>query len=105
MARRASFAILLMRQPSPGELTLHLLERDKVASFDLPDSLSDFLPFDGAQLDFVNLLFDHIPDKLPDFTGFAIALFVANRGERHIFLFRKTKRNALLSHSILISEQ
>lgn len=88
MARRASFAILLMRQLSPGEITLHLLEGGILASFDLADSLTDLLPLPGAQLDLANLRFDHIPDKLPDFAGFAIALFIADRGKRLIFLFR-----------------
>jgi len=104
MARRASLAILLMRQLSPCEVTLHLLECGVSALFDLANSLPDFLPLPGAQLDFANLRFNHIPDKLPDFAGFAIAFFIADRRKRHIFLFRKTKRNALLSHIALDSD-
>src|SRR4030042_6351318 len=101
MARRASLAILLMRQLSPGEVTLHLLERGVAASFDLANTLADLLPLAGTQFDLTDLRFDHVPDALPDLAGFAVAFFVADHRKRHILLFRKTKRDAFLSHSVL----
>src|SRR4030042_7097026 len=101
MARRASLAILLMRQLSQGEVTLHLLERGVAASFDLADPLADLFPFTGAQFDLIDLRFDHIPDELPDLAGFVVAFFVTDRRKRRIFHFRKTKRDDFLSHGLL----
>jgi hypothetical protein len=98
MARLALFAILLIRQPPPGEVTFHLLEGRELAAFNLANSLPDLFPFRRTQLDLAKLRFDHVPDELPDFAAFTIALFIADRGKRHVFFFRKTKRDAFLSH-------
>jgi len=99
MARRALFAILLMRQLFPGEATLQFLEGSILAMFDLANPFSDLCPLGGAQFDLIDLCFNHSPDELPDFAGFAVAFFITDRSERRIFLYRKTKRDALLSHS------
>jgi hypothetical protein len=91
-----------MRPLFSGEGLLHLLERCVLSVFDLANPFPDFFPLGGANFDFAQLCLDHIPDEFPDFSGFAVALLIADRGECHIFFIRKTKRDAIFSHGDLI---